>query len=85
MLLNGVAPVLGGLSLGAVFVKLLVDTIDPEYGSGGSVFGLGTVFVLGVGVLVLGAAVMFAWQARAGAFFRGETLRHDTPTVVAED
>ena len=85
VLLKGVAPVAGGLVLAAVFVKLVVDTVDPEYGSGGSVFGLGTVFVLGVGVLLLGVVVMFAWQAKAPAFFRGETLKHDTPTLLVEE
>ncbi len=82
LLLKGVLPVLGGLALAGIFVKLVIDTADPSYGSGGSVFGLGTVFVLGVGVLVLGVVVMFVWQARAGAFFRGETLRPDTPTIT---
>jgi amino acid transporter len=84
-LLKGVAPVLGGLTLAAVFVKLVVDTVDPEYGSGGSVFGLGTVFVLGVGVLLLGVVVMVISQAREPAFFRGETLKHDTPTLIVEE
>jgi len=83
--LKGVAPVLGGLTLAAVFVKLAVDTIDPEYGSGGSIFGLGTVFVLGIGTLALGLVVMFAWQAREPAFFRGETLKHDTPALIVEE
>ena len=82
LLLKGILPVLGGLALAGIFVKLVIDTADPSYGSGGSVFGLGTVFVLGVGVLVLGVVVMFVWQARAGAFFRGETLQHDTPPVT---
>ena len=84
-LLKGVAPVLGGLTLAAVFVKLAVDTIDPEYGSGGSIFGLGTVFVLGIGTLALGLVVMFAWQAREPAFFRGETLKHDTPALIVDE
>jgi amino acid transporter len=84
-LLKGVAPVLGGLMLAAVFVKLVIDTVDPDYGSGGSIFGLGTVFVLGIGTLALGLVVMFAWQAREAAFFRGETLKHDTPALVVEE
>ena len=82
ILLKGVLPVIGGLALAGIFVKLVIDTADPEYGSGGSILGLGTVFVLGVGVLALGVVVMFVWQARAPSFFRGETLRHDTPTLV---
>jgi amino acid transporter len=83
--LKGVTPVLGGLALAGVFVKLAIDTADPDYGSGGSIFGLGTVFVLGVGALVLGVVVMFAWQARHPAFFRGETLKHDTPALVVDE
>jgi hypothetical protein len=77
--------VLGGLTLAAVFVKLVIDTTDPEYGSGGSVFGLGTVFVLGVGLLLLGVVVMFVSQARSPSFFRGETLKQDTPALIVED
>lgn len=85
LLLKGVAPVLGGLVLAGVFVKLVIDTKDPEYGSGGSIFGLGTVFVLGVGILLLGVVVMFIWQARSPTFFRGETLKQDTPALVVEE
>jgi amino acid transporter len=85
LLLKGVAPLLGGLALAGIFVKLAIDTVDPDYGSGGSVFGLGTVFVLGIGALLLGVVVMFWWQARSGAFFRGETLKHDTPALVVEE
>jgi amino acid transporter len=84
-LLKGVAPVLGGLTLAAIFVRLVIDTTDPEYGSGGSVFGLGTVFVLGVGVLAFGAVLMLAWQVRAPAFFRGEVLKRDTPALRIEE
>ncbi|MGH2968981.1 MAG: APC family permease [Solirubrobacteraceae bacterium] len=84
LLLKGVAPVIGGLTLAAVFVKLAIDTIDPAYGSGGSILGLGTVFVLGIGTLLLGIVVMLAWQARSRAFFRGETLKQDTPALIVE-
>ena len=84
-MLKGVAPLIGGLTLAAIFVQLVIDTTDPAYGSGGSIFGLGTVFVLGVGVLALGAVVMVAWQARAPEFFRGEVLKRDTPALRVED
>ena len=40
-LLKGVAPLAGGLALAAIFVQLVIDTTDPAYGSGGSIFGLG--------------------------------------------
>ena len=84
-ILKGVAPLLGGLTLAAVFVQLVIDTTDPEYGSGGAIFGLGTVFVLGVGVLALGAVFMVFWQLRAPEFFRGEVLERDTPALVVEE
>ena len=68
-----------------MFVQLVIDTTDPEYGSGGAIFGLGTVFVLGVGVLALGAVIMVVWQIRAPEFFRGEVLKRDTPALVVEE
>ena len=67
------------------FFKTAVDTFDPAYGSGGAVFGMGTVFVIGVGLLLLGAILMFVWQIREPAFFRGETLRHDTAVLATEE
>ena len=85
LFLKGVFPLLGGLTLAALFFKLCFDSVDPAYGSGGSILGVGSVFVIGVGLLLVGVVVMFVWQARAPAFFRGETLRHDTPTLVPED
>jgi hypothetical protein len=44
--------------------------------------GVGTVFAIGVGILALGAAFMFACYLRNPAFFRGQTLRQDTPALV---
>jgi hypothetical protein len=41
-------------------------------------FGVGGVFVVGVGALLLGVALMLAWNAVAPAYFRGETLRPGT-------
>ncbi|MEV4437539.1 APC family permease [Streptomyces sp. NPDC049577] len=73
-LFKGVFPVLGGLLLAAVFAKTLVDMWDPSYGSGSSVLGVGSVFVIGVGLLVLGGALMLAMRRRSPAFFRGEVL-----------
>ena len=85
LVLKGVMPFVGGLTLAAIFLKLCVDSLDPEYGSGGSIFGVGSVFVIGMGLLGLGVVVMLAWQSRAPSFFRGETLRRDTPTLVPEE
>jgi amino acid transporter len=82
---KGLFPGLGAVLLTLVFVKTAIDTWDPEYGFGGSVFGIGTVFLIGVGVLALGVVLMLIWQRRAPAFFRGETLRADTPVLIVEE
>lgn len=82
---KGVLPVLGGLLLAAVFAKTLIDIWDPAYGSGSSVFGVGSVFVIGVGLLLVGVVIMLVMQRRSPAFFRGEVLTRSTPALVVED
>jgi amino acid transporter len=74
LLTRVVAPGLGGVLLLVFFVQTCVDSMDPAYGSGSQVGGLGLVFVLGVGVLLLGVVVMAVQRVRRPAFFRGETL-----------
>jgi amino acid transporter len=72
-------PLVGGVILAVIFVTTLVDSMDPDYGSGSSVFGVGLVFVLGVTIILVGVVIM-VWQAiRRPAFFRGETLATDAP------
>jgi amino acid transporter len=83
-LLKVVCPVLGGLILTGIFVQSLLDTFRPseDIGSGSSVLGIGSVFVIGVGVLALGLVVMAAMTRRSPAFFRGEVLTRETPALV---
>lgn len=70
-------PLVGGVILAVLFATTLVDSMDPDYGSGSSLFGVGLVFILGMVVLLTGVAIMI-WQAiRRPAFFRGETLSID--------
>ncbi len=72
-------PLVGGAILAVLFVTTLVDSMDPDYGSGSEVFGVGLVFVLGVTVLLLGAVIM-VWQSiKRPDFFRGLTLGTDAP------
>lgn len=85
LVFKGVLPLLGALMLTAVFVQTAVDTLDPAYGSGSSVFGVGSVFVVGIGLLLLGVVLMLAWRARHPEFFRGQTLRVDTPSLVFDE
>ncbi|QEV99240.1 APC family permease [Microbacterium caowuchunii] len=72
-------PLIGGAILAVLFVQTLIDSADPEYGSGSNVGGLGLVFILGVTVILVGIALMI-WQAiRQPDFFRGKTLTLDAP------
>ena len=72
-------PLIGGAILGALFVVTLFDSMDPDYGSGSNIGGLGLVFVLGVAVILIGIVIMI-WQAVARpAFFRGETIYRGAP------
>jgi len=85
LVFKGVLPLLGALMLTAVFVQTAVDTLDPAYGSGSSVFGIGSVFVIGIGLLAAGAVLMLFWRRRHPEFFRGETLRTETPALVFDE
>ncbi|GGI44626.1 amino acid transporter [Agromyces flavus] len=67
-------PLVGGVILAVLFFTTLIDSMDPDYGSGSHLFGLGLVFILGMVVLLTGIVIMI-WQAiKRPAFFRGETL-----------
>jgi amino acid transporter len=78
--LRGAAPLTGGLVLAAVFIETALDSMRPQFGSGSSVFGVGLVFLLGVGIILLGVVIMLIISWRRPGFFQGETLRRDTPT-----
>ncbi|MFJ6272036.1 APC family permease [Pseudarthrobacter oxydans] len=80
-----VCPVLGGVGLFVVFLQTAVDSWAPEFGSGSEIFGVGLVFVLGVGILASGAAVMLIMARVRPGFFRGETLNRDTPALVVPE
>ncbi|BBX27133.1 APC family permease [Mycolicibacterium alvei] len=75
-------PLLGGIVLAAVFVISIGESMDPDNASGAAVGGIGLVFYIGFGVLILGAVLMMIWRSRSPEFFRGQTLRHDTPSLV---
>ncbi|OLT52061.1 amino acid transporter [Corynebacterium sp. CNJ-954] len=67
-------PLIGGVVLLVMFVQTAVDSLDPDYGSGNSIAGIGMVFILGVGVLLIGVVLMVWTRVLHPAFFRGETL-----------
>lgn len=66
----GLAPFLGAVMLTWVFVKSLIDSWSPEYGSSGAILGIGSVAAIGVGLLGIGIPRMLAWMARSPGFFR---------------
>ena len=62
---------------GVLLYVLVVEAgnmMDPDYGSGSSVQGVGTVFIVGVLGMLLAIPLMLLWNARSPAFFRGKTL-----------
>jgi amino acid transporter len=83
VLMRVVLPLLGGLIMLLVFVLACVEYADPEYGET-VFFGVGGVFVIGVGALMLGVALMAAWNAVAPAFFRNETMLPGAGDLLTE-
>ncbi|PJK22559.1 APC family permease [Mycolicibacterium goodii] len=76
-----VFPLLGGLVLAAVFVFSLKESMNPENGSGAELGGIGLVFYIGFGILLLGVVLMLVMRSRSPEFFRGETLSRNTPVL----
>ncbi|MCW4465693.1 APC family permease [Glutamicibacter sp. MNS18] len=69
------APLVGGVVLLVMFVRTCIDSMNPDYGSGSSIGSVGMVFVLGIGVLLLGVGIMLYMRIRHPAFFRGQTIK----------
>ncbi|CCH86791.1 Putative amino acid permease [Modestobacter italicus] len=81
VLMRFLLPLLGGLFMLAVFVLACVEYADPEYGE--TVFhGVGGVFVIGVGALLLGVLLMVVYARVAPAFFRGRTMLRGTDDLL---
>ena len=84
LFMRGIFPLLGGLAMTWAFLQSASDMMKPDYGF--TTFGpLGGVFVIGVGMLVLGIPLMllcFAFGTKR--FFRGETLNADTEVQVPD-
>ncbi|GAC69826.1 APC family permease [Gordonia soli] len=81
--MRGLFPLLGGIAMTWAFLKSAIDMIKPDYGST-SVGGIGGVFILGVGMLVLGIPLMLACFAHNSDFFRGKTLTATTEVKVPD-
>ncbi len=69
--LVGLLPLVGGVSLGALFVKSVWDMTNPDYtDEGTSWLGASPVLWLGLGVFLLGIPAMYYWNTKDHAFFR---------------
>ena len=82
-----VAPLLGGLILLAAFVWTAYQNANAD--NSFTVVNLlgwhtGGIFVLSVGSLIVGLALMFVSKWRSPAFFTGEVLNRETPIRVLE-
>ncbi|WP_158086178.1 APC family permease [Mycobacterium paraseoulense] len=76
-LLRGVLPLLGALAMTWAFVWNAIDAYSPAYGKT-HVGPVGGVFIMGVGLLVLGIPLALLCALRQRAFFRGKTLNDKT-------
>ena len=79
-------PLLGALALTAAFVKSAYDMLDPEYGYT-VIWGIGGVFVIGIGSLLFGVVLMVVWSLFPGSkpYFKGESLNESTAVLVPDD
>ena len=71
-------PTVGGGFLLMMFFITAFDSMDPSYGSGSEIGGIGMVFILSVAVLGLGVILMLFTRFAHPGFFKGETLKRIT-------
>lgn len=69
-----ILPGLGGVLLLVVFVQTTIDSMNPDFGSGSSIGGVGLVGIIGVAVLGIGVVLMLIQAKVAPDFFRGRIL-----------
>jgi len=73
LFMKGILPGLGGVLLLGAFVIACIQYAQPDYGNT-TLLGIGGVFVIGVGSLLLGVVLMIVWNIVAPDYFRGRTL-----------
>jgi amino acid transporter len=73
LFMKGVLPFLGGLMLLGAFVIASYQYAQPDYGNT-TIGGIGGVFVIGIGALLVGVVLMIVWNMVAPDYFRRVTL-----------
>lgn len=81
LLMQGVLPFLGGAMLLSAFVVAATLYAASDYGKT-SLFGIGGVFLLGIGALLVGVVLMEVYARIAPAFFAGQTLTRGQADLV---
>ncbi|GAB3597681.1 APC family permease [Angustibacter peucedani] len=81
LVMQGVLPFLGGVMLLGAFVIAAKLYSASDYGET-TLFGIGGVFLLGVGSLVLGVVLMEVYARVRPAFFAGQTLARGQAELV---
>jgi amino acid transporter len=71
--MKGLLPFVGGVILFAAFIKTAIDSYATDFGDTAP-FGIGGVFVLGVGSILIGVVFMVIWNMVAPDYFRSRTL-----------
>lgn len=80
-----ILPSVAAVILIAVGVLQALNMIDPNYGSSGSIAGVGAVFLIGVVALFFGIPLMMMWNLYEPKFFRGETLPLERAHMVSDN
>lgn len=80
----GVAPAIGAVVLGYLFVKATIDFADPEASyTGSNLFGVGLPTVVGLAFLAIGLVLMLLWRAGGHERFFGRSGFERVPPEVA--
>ncbi|MDH5552191.1 MAG: APC family permease [Nitrosomonas sp.] len=77
-------PAIAAMTLIVVCLLQAWNMLDPNYGSSGSIAGMGAVFFIGVVTLMFGIPLMLLWNMQDKRFFQGETLPLERAHMVSD-
>ena len=80
--------ILPAIAAAVLFYVMIVEghnMMDPDYGSGSSLFGIGMVFIIGVLGMLVAIPMIAVLHARQPAFFQGRTLAKQRAHWVADE
>jgi amino acid transporter len=89
--MRGILPGVGGLIMYGILVYSLIQDWKPanSFTTWQMPFAphwhIGGVFLISIAALLIGVVIMYVYGAFRPAFFHGEVLNRDTPTLVPDD